>query len=327
MTTSESGFATMNRGGRVLGMASFRRTVVDLDRAVAFYCDALGFELDIVVAGNVQNTRRAVLTLGNEILELITCASSTDAPQDDSSSSIGFQHIAIVASDMPAAYSRLMGHAPRAISTSGPVLLPPSTGSVTAFKFRDPDGHPLELIHFPSGSGDPKWQRPREGSTIGIDHSAMVVADAARSIAFYGGLLGFSVASRQVNRGPDQDALDGASGVVVDVVALTAAESATPHLELLGYRDASPGHADRDAFRRNGADQIVWAVSGLAEIRARLAALDDARGRCCQVVQEAGGLLVCDLDGHEHHLVERRQQYDERAAETTRRALKIPSGF
>jgi hypothetical protein len=46
-------------------------------------------------------------------------------------------------------------------------------------------------------------------------------------------------------------------------------------------------------------------------------------GRSWQVVQEAGGLLVCDLDGHEHHLVERRPLYDERVGETARRALKI----
>ena len=32
----------------------------------------------------------------------------------------------------------------------GPQLLPPSTGSVTAFKVRDPDGHPLELSYNPA---------------------------------------------------------------------------------------------------------------------------------------------------------------------------------
>ena len=31
-------------------------------------------------------------------------------------------------------------------------------GGVAAFKFRDPDGHPLELIQFPAGVGDPRWQ-------------------------------------------------------------------------------------------------------------------------------------------------------------------------
>jgi catechol 2,3-dioxygenase-like lactoylglutathione lyase family enzyme len=297
-----------NREGRVLCMESFRRTVTDLDRAVEFYCDALGFELDIVVAGDVSGTRRAVLTLGHEILELIDGAeapASANVPQDTSSSSLGFQHIAIVAVDMPAAHARLARYAPRAISTRGPVLLPPSTGSVTAFKFRDPDGHPLELIHFPAGTGDPTWQRPRAaGSTIGIDHSAIVVANADRSVAFYADLLGLSVASRQVNRGPGQDALDGATGVVVDVVALTAAESATPHLELLGYRTPTCPAASREFGRRTGADRIVWAVSGLTDIRARLAARDDARERLPPVAHRPEELLVVDPDGHAHCLVE-----------------------
>ncbi len=300
----------------VLSMASFRRTITDLDRAVAFYCDALGFELDIVVADDVSGARRAVLTLGDEILELIVDADSTALAQlsrDTSSSSIGFQHIAIVAADMPAAFSRLMNHAPRAISTSGPVLLPPATGGVTAFKFRDPDGHPLELIHFPAGTGDPKWQRLRQGSTIGIDHSAIVVADAERSIAFYADLLGFSVASRQVNRGPGQDALDGASGIVVDVIGLVAADSATPHLELLGYRHPTPRAAGRDAGRRRGADEIVWSASGLMDIRARIAVRNAAGQRLSSVAPGRGELRVVDPDGHRHCLVEGAPMHDEPA--------------
>jgi catechol 2,3-dioxygenase-like lactoylglutathione lyase family enzyme len=316
MTASASGSATADREGRVLSMALFRRTVTDLDRAVAFYCDALGFELDIVVAGDVSGARRAVLTLGDEILELIVDADSpalAKLSRDTSSSSIGFQHIAIVAADMPAAFSRLMNHSPRAISTGGPVLLPPATGSVTAFKFRDPDGHPLELIHFPAGTGDPKWQRLRQGSTIGIDHSAIVVADVERSIAFYADLLGFSVASRELNRGPGQDALDGASGIVVDVIALTAAESATPHLELLGYRHPTSGASSREAVRRRGGDQIVWAVSGLKDILARLAVRDAERGRSSPVAQRTGELLVFDPDRHAQCLVDRLPLHDERA--------------
>ncbi len=316
MTTPTCDALSANREGRVLCMESFRRTVTDLDRAVAFYCDALGFELDIVVSGDVSGARRAVLTLGDEILELIVDAGSQAlAPLSrvTASSSIGFQHIAIVAGDMPAAYSRLMKYPPLAISTGGPVMLPPTTGSVTAFKFRDPDGHPLELIHFPSGSGDPKWQRPREGSTIGIDHSAIVVADTERSIAFYAGLLGFSVASRQVNRGPAQDALDGASGIVVDVIALVAAESATPHLELLGYRHPAPLAASRDAGRRRGADQIVWAASGRMHIRARLAVREDAGQRLSPVAHGSGELRVIDPDGHAHCLVEGAPMHDEKA--------------
>jgi Glyoxalase/Bleomycin resistance protein/Dioxygenase superfamily len=74
------------------------------------------------------------------------------------------------------------------ISRYGPQRL---LSGIVAFKFRDPDL--LELIQFP---------RPDLRTEGGIDHSAISVADAERSIAFYAERLGLSLQSRQVNRGP-----------------------------------------------------------------------------------------------------------------------------
>ncbi len=45
-----------------------------------------------------------------------------------------------------------------------------------------------------------------------------------------------SVAGRSLNKGPEQDLLDGLLGCEVDVVALSPGSVATPHLELLHYR-------------------------------------------------------------------------------------------
>ena len=139
---------------------------------------------------------------------------------------------------MGAAVQRLLASGAMPISEGGPQHLPANTGGVTAFKFRDPDGHPLELIAFPPGVGDPRWQRrPDARLTLGIDHFALVVSDVERSIAFYSAQLGFRVVSRTVNRGEEQNRLDGLAGVEVDVIALAPGSGAqTPHLELLGYR-------------------------------------------------------------------------------------------
>src|SRR3954471_390707 len=80
------------------------------------------------------------------------------------------------------------------ISRNGPERLPPNTGSVTAYKFRDPEGHPLELTTFPPGVGSAKWHAPRGDSVfLGIDHSAITVASSAAAIAFYCDILGMSV--------------------------------------------------------------------------------------------------------------------------------------
>ena len=58
--------------------------------------------------------------------------------------------------------------------------------SVRAFKFRDPDGHPLELIWFPPGHGRTVWhQRQSATPLLGIDHSGLAVSLASRSLAFY----------------------------------------------------------------------------------------------------------------------------------------------
>ena len=60
-----------------------------------------------------------------------------------------FQHMAIVVNDMTDAYQLVMANPRfRPVSRDGPVRLPDNSGGVTAFKFRDHDGHPLELLAF-----------------------------------------------------------------------------------------------------------------------------------------------------------------------------------
>ena len=67
-----------------------------------------------------------------------------------------------------------------------------------AYKFRDPDGHPLELSQFPDG----RWtRRPTSpGPFRGIDHTAVAVADLSESRALLG-TLGFELTARGVNTG------------------------------------------------------------------------------------------------------------------------------
>jgi hypothetical protein len=57
-------------------------------------------------------------------------------------------------------------------------------GGISAFYFRDSDGHSLGLIHFHSGKGQSKWQRPSTKPFLGIDHTGMAVSGTEGSIAF-----------------------------------------------------------------------------------------------------------------------------------------------
>jgi catechol 2,3-dioxygenase-like lactoylglutathione lyase family enzyme len=169
-----------------------------------------------------------------------------------------FQHIAIVVSNMSNAYERLStipGWSP--ISTAGPQLLPPASGRVTAFKFRDPEGHPLEFIAFAPAAIPAQWQTNSGGDCLGIDHSALSVANTARSVAFYES-LGLIRSRGSLNIGPEQAKLDDLPNAVVEVTPLTPAQS-TPHVELLCYR----GDFDRHVQQRTNdatATRLVLSV-------------------------------------------------------------------
>ena len=180
-----------------------------------------------------------VLELGGQHIELLEFVDRPGRPYPGAtwSSDLVFQHIAIVVADMDAAMRRLStvdGWSP--ITSDGPQLLPQSSGGVTAFKFRDPEGHPLELLAFPPGATPGHWRREHgNGPFLGIDHSAISVSDNARSVNFYQS-LGLSVASRTINDGPAQAKLDHLDWPLVEVTALTASEC-NPHLELLCYSE------------------------------------------------------------------------------------------
>ena len=203
--------------------------VADLPAAIAFYETALGFSASAIEQGDaallgVRSVRRALLSRGRQRVELTQCDPPGAAyPDASAANDLWFQHCALATGDIAAAYARLRTAAFTPISRDGPQALP---GGVAAFKFRDPDGHPLELIQFPES--DP-------ATAGGIDHSAISVGDVERSIAFYAAELGLTERAWQVNTGPAQDALDGLAKVSVDVVAL-APQAAAPHVELLGYR-------------------------------------------------------------------------------------------
>jgi catechol 2,3-dioxygenase-like lactoylglutathione lyase family enzyme len=242
--------------------------VSDLDQAVDDYTRTLGCvvahrgdiepSLISVLCLRQARGRRALLRLGRERIELLefTDMAGRPYPPDSTSTDLWFQHMAIVVSDMTQAYRQVMADDRfRPISRNGPVRLPDSSGGVTAFKFRDHDGHPLELLAFPSGRVPPQWRSDGgscfggscfggscfdggcfdSGCFLGIDHTAIAVRDTARSSAFFGSVFGFAVGGRTENRGPEQAALDDVDEVHVSVTPLALGLPA-PRMELLHYR-------------------------------------------------------------------------------------------
>ncbi len=214
-------------------VTAIEMNVSDLPRAVAFYTDVLQFKAINADADSVR------LQLGEEVLILRHPATPGRLiPRDLPSNDQSFQHLAIVVGDIDAAYAQLQRHHLQIVS-AGVQTLPGwnfDSAQIRALYFRDPDGHFLELIHFPSNKGEPRWHR--DGALFrGIDHSAVVVTEMKPSVAFYRDELGFTVIGNSFNYGGEQELLSGVAGARVRITSLRGAKG--PGLELLEYE--APG--------------------------------------------------------------------------------------
>jgi catechol 2,3-dioxygenase-like lactoylglutathione lyase family enzyme len=259
--------------------------VSDLDRAEDDYVRTFGFSveqrddvdpsLSRVLRIPYTRGRRSLLRIGRERIELLEFASSAGRPYppDSTSTDLWFQHLAIVVNDMTHAHQQVMANRRfRPISRNGPVRLPDNSGGVTAFKFRDHDGHPLELLAFAEGRVPREWRNAGGAAPfLGIDHTAIAVSNTAGSTRFFRSVFGFDVGTRTENRGPEQADLDDVDDVHVSVTRL-APDRPAPRLELLRYhagtrRPIPPGTARGDI----AATQTVIRVASLDATCAALA--------------------------------------------------------
>jgi catechol 2,3-dioxygenase-like lactoylglutathione lyase family enzyme len=244
-------------------------TVGDLDREVAFFTNVLPFEAvsqtksergaaDQLLGLTNTQLRTIELKLNNEHITLTEhlINKGRPIPADSRSFDHWFQHIAIVVSDMDQAYDHLRRFKVKHVSTA-PQTLPvwnKDAGGIKAFYFRDPEDHVLEIIWFPAGKGDPKWQKPTDKLFLGIDHTAIVVSDTETSLAFYRDLLGMRVAGGAENHGSEQEHLNQVFGARLRITALRAERG--PGIEFLEYITPPGGRPLPEDARSN--DLIFW---------------------------------------------------------------------
>lgn len=253
-------------------------TVSDMDRSVDFYSHVLQFRK--IDDRRTTDARVVRMQLGDEQIELTQYdAKGRPFLPDSRGNDRWFQHVAIVVSDMPKAYTVLRQNRVRHAS-SAPQRLPDwnaNAAGIEAFYFRDPDGHYLELIHFPLGKGDPKWQRPTGDVFLGIDHTAIVVADTDQSLRFYRDLLGMRIAGESENYGFEQEHLNGVFGAHLRITSLRAEQGLG--IELLEYLSPTDGRDTPGDLRANdiahwetrvefndNAAQDAWVVSRAANV-------------------------------------------------------------
>lgn len=225
---------------RVTAVSGVSITVEDLDRELEFFTTVLEFKKVDDETWTGEQARRlfglsdkhagvrvVTLQLGTEKVRLMDFdgAPSRLVPADTRSNDLWFQHLAIVVSDIDAAYQRLLEHRVTHVSTS-PQTLPaylPNAAGIRAFYFRDPEGHNLELIWFPPGKGNARWQQAT-GSRLflGIDHTAIAIADTERSLGFYRDQLHLDIGGHSENYGPEQEHLNQVFGARLDINGLHA---------------------------------------------------------------------------------------------------------
>ena len=279
-------------------ITALRLVTADAARLAAFYADAFGFvpappptdDLAAVarLLGLDGHVHASALRLGRQTIELLTVApAGRPYPAGSGSADTVFQHAALVVSDMDAAMARLSavpGWTP--ISTHGPERLPASSGGVTAFKFRDPEGHPLEFLAFPAEAMPAAWRETGAGPCLGFDHSAIAVADTAASLTFYAS-LGLSRDTGSLNHGPTQSRMDAVRDAVVEVTGL-GVSGAPPHLELLCYRNGTV--RTPTAANDVAATQVAFAVADRATLDALADEVADlGNGRCAALLRDPDG--------------------------------------
>ena len=310
----------------VKSVESVGMTVSDLDRSVEFFSKVLGFEKisDVEVHGAEYEKLQGVfglrlrvvrMKLGNETIELAQylAPEGRSIPADWRSNDHWFQHIAIVVSDMDKAYVQLRDHKVRHAST-GPQTLPANlkaAAGIRAFYFKDPDGHNLEIIYFPQGKGDPRWQQKTDKLFLGIDHTAIVVSNTQNSLKFYRDLLGLKLAGESMNYGTEQEHLNNVAGARLHISGLRAQNG--PGVEFLQYlapRDGRPAPKDTRAN-----DLWHWQTTlSTANVEAAARKLNGGGGRLispglAQIADKnfgfTKGILARDPDGHGLQFIEK----------------------
>lgn len=296
-------------------------TVTDADSSLNFYTQALGFKVvsDITVGQNYSQLeavetqiRIITLQLGSELIELMQYLDikGKPIPSDSRSNDLWFQHFAIVVSDMDRAYAHLQKFTQK--FTFEPISTAPQTipednqasAGVRAFKFKDRDGHNLELIWFPDDKGQDKWHHSTDRLFLGIDHSAIAISNTEQSLKFYRDLLGMQIDGGSLNKGETQARLDGLPEAKVQVTPLRPSQGGLG-IELLDYIVPANGRPMPSDWKSSdiGHIQVELVVNNIEEV------VEMLRQNGLQFVSSGivhidslslyrQGCLVKDPDGH-----------------------------
>lgn len=101
------------------------------------------------------------------------------------------------------------------------------------------------MIQFPRNRGNPRWNKPGNELFLGIDHTAIVVADTERGLPTYQGHLGFMITGMSENYGTKRAHLNNVFGARLRIAGLRVDQGLGK--ELLEYLTPTDGSRRRQA--------------------------------------------------------------------------------
>ncbi len=300
-------------------------TVSDMKQSVSFFTNVLQFHkiTDYEVMGDQYEHLQGIfgvrmrivkMQLGDEsfVLTQYLTPKGRPIPIDSKSNDLWFQHIAIVVSNMDSAFNMVKKYNVEFVSSS-PQTIPAwnkNAAGIKAFYFRDPDGHNLELIYFPKGKGNPKWQN-KPGLFLGIDHTAIGISHTSESLNFYQSLLGLNVAGESFNYGTEQEHLNNVFGASLHITGLKALNGG-PGIEFLEYLAPRTGRKYPEGSLTNDlwnwettllVDDVKYVIESLRKNNIDFISSDIIRIPDSETGY-SNAILVRDPDGHSILIVE-----------------------
>ena len=209
--------------GLVVGSGNFFSPIVgDLDKAVAFYRDGLG--LDIQGTPSTADTNPALRAMfglpdaqlrwqigrppamrtGVEIVEITKAASKPLARRVQDS---GAFMLIVFVRDVDATFARLKTLGAPVVTKGGaPIALPAGKPRFRVVVVKDPDGHFVEVVQ---AEQPPETQAPATANVIGV-RVRLTVDDVTKAVALYRDTLGMAVRSvDEFKKDPDVNRMLG----------------------------------------------------------------------------------------------------------------------
>ncbi len=244
--------ALVNSGpGHVIGVAFEGRMVGDLDKSVAFY-KALGFVpaegvnsswrsdevMNRIHGTKGVESRMAKFTLNSNISGkpfTLYLREFRGIPRKNAASGNawdpGMSHIDLTVPDVDLMWSQLKAAGMlRPRTWDGKLVAVPGETKGSMAYIQDPDGMDVEIVNQRAAAPATPTQPARPADPPGFNHIGLVILDAEKAQAFYGGLLGERWPANPMTwaSGDFLDSAIGGHGNILRIVNGTFAEAADP---------------------------------------------------------------------------------------------------